>query len=195
MSASEDSIVREIVNRAWRFGVAVLLPPTPEVSYGGGLKVSGYFDQDAPMLAVGWESPRRLGILLHEYSHLTQWVEDCEVWRNDIDACWDDWLAGKRIKDIRKQIATSRELEADCERRTIRLAKELDAPIDLEEYARGANAYVHFYNVIADTRKWYRPDRKPYNVPEVMALCNPTIDTDFSETPKALREALLTCVA
>ena len=48
---------------------------------------------------------------------------------------------------------------------------------------------IHFHNVMAETRKWYRPDRRPYYTPEVSALCNPTIDSDFRKTPAALRAA------
>ena len=191
---TEDEVVREIVARAWRFGVAVVLSPTDTVQ-ADSMTVSGYFGEDGtPTLAVAWKHDRHLGTLLHEYCHLTQWVENATVWRDDREADLDSWLAGKSVRNIRKKIAATRELEADCERRTIRLARELDAPIDLDNYARGANAYVHFYNVVADTRKWYRADRRPYTVPEVMAQCNPTIDTDFTSTPSALRAALLTCI-
>jgi len=192
---TEDEVVREIVARAWRFGVAVILAPSDLVDYGDGLQSSGYFsDHGQPTLAVAWKHERHLGTLLHEYCHLTQWIENATVWRDDKDADLDTWLSGKPVRNIRKKLAATRELEADCERRTIRLARELEAPLDLADYARGANGYIHFYNVIADVRKWYRPDRRPYQVPEVLALCNPTIDDDFTRTPSALRAALLTCI-
>lgn len=191
---TEDQIVAEITRRAWRFGVSVLLAPGESIDMDGHA-VSGYFDGDErnPQLRVAWGAPRHLGTLLHEYSHLTQWVEDAPVWRCDLGG-WDEWVHGKTVPDIRRRIEGTREVEADCERRTLRLIRELDAPIDLEQYARGANAYVHFYNVIADTRKWYAPSRRPYNIPSVLAAANPTLDRDFSKTPKALRNALLECV-
>lgn len=193
---NEAQIVREITERAWRFGVAVYLPPTDHV-LADGLPCSGYFDGDSaiPILAVGWGcGPRRLGILLHEYSHLTQWAENCPAWRADRNATWGEWLDGKPVRNIRKVLANSRELEADCERRTIRLIRELDAPIDVERYAQEANSYIHFYNVMAETRKWYATDRRPYNCPEVVAQFSKTIDEDFSVTPRHLRDALMTCI-
>ena len=197
MSADADDIATEIVRRCWSFGVAVLIPPEKLVDCDGSI-VSGYFDGENRRLVVAGHFDDWVGTLLHEYSHLTQWAEDSEIWRKD--AYWtdraniDSWLAGDKVSGIKGAIEARRELEADCERRTVRLARELDAPIDLSSYCRRANGYVHFYNVMLETRRWYRPERRPYHTPEVSALCNTTIDRDFSKTPAALRAALLTCV-
>lgn len=190
-----DEIAREITNRAWRFGAAVMLSPADHVM-SDGLRVSGYFDgaADVPLLTVAWGmGDRRIGILLHEYCHLTQWAEGAPVWRADRGG-WGDWLAGKAVRNVKALIETARELEADCERRTIRLMRELDAPVDIEEYARGANAYIHFYNVMAVKRKWYRPGRRPYTDPDSLAAANPTLDTDFRKTPKKLWAAIENCL-
>lgn len=190
-----EQVVNEITRRAWRFGCAVVMSPEDGV-LADGMRCSGYFDGDSevPVLAVARKSPRWLGILLHEYCHLTQWAEGAPVWKGDKNAAWQEWLDGKPVRGVKQQIALSRELEADCERRTIRLIKELNAPIDVDHYTRGANGYIHFYNIIAEKRKWYLPDRRPYNMPTVLAAANPTLDSDFSKTPKALRAALLTCI-
>lgn len=191
-----DAIVREITRRAWRFGVSVLLSPDSTVDCDGRW-TQGWFDGDGKKLVVGTgcEEQKWLGVLLHEYSHLTQWVEHAPVWLADerTDSL-DDWLDGRPIRSVRRTIESAREVEADCERRAVRLMRELDAPLDMERYVRGANSYVHFYNVIAETRKWYAPGRGPYSVPEVLAVANPTLDKDFSKTPPALRAALLTCI-
>lgn len=192
---TEDEILKEILRRSHLFGVSVVLSPHNYVLCEG-IKVSGYFDPDEqnPVLAVGWNHPRRLGVLLHEYSHLTQWVERTPLWVEAEDVKWDEWLSGKKIPKVREQIVASRELEADCERRAVRLIRELEAPIDIADYCRAANSYVHFYNILADVRKWYRPDRRPHSTPEVIQHFNSTLDKDFSETPPELRELLLTCV-
>ncbi len=192
-----DEVVREITRRAWAFGVAVILSPKDHVM-ADNLRVSGYFDGDSeqPVLAcaIGLPEDRWLGVLCHEYSHLTQWAEQAPCWGADKNAKWGEWIAGKAVKGVEAQIAASRELEADCERRTIRLLRELNAPVDLERYTRAANAYIYFYNTIAATRKWYAPGKAPYNLPEVRALCNPTFDKDHSVTPPKLAKALLACV-
>jgi len=130
---TEDEIVVEITRRAWRFGVSVLLAPGDSIDMDGHA-VSGYFDGDEqnPQLRVAWGAPRRLGTLLHEYSHLTQWAEGATVWNQDKGG-WDEWVRGIAIPGIRRRIAGTREVEADCERRTVRLIRELDAPIDIEQ--------------------------------------------------------------
>jgi hypothetical protein len=194
MNAAE--IVQVITERAWRFGVAVLLSPDDHVKAADNLPCAGYFDESVPVLAVacGKDEEQWLGVLLHEYSHLTQWAEDAPVWRASHGDEWVSWLDGKPVRRIKEKIAAAREVEADCERRTVRLIRELDAPIDIERYVRAANSYVHFYNVMAEKRKWYAAGRGPYAVAEVMALASPTLDPDYSKTPKPLWDALLTCV-
>lgn len=192
---THDEVLWEITRRAWQFGVAVVLAPSATVRCEG-LDVSGYFEGGVPqpVLAVAWDAPedRRLGVLLHEYSHLTQWAENAPVWRPDMD--WAPWLDGKPVKNVKAKIEASREVEADCERRTVRLIRELDAPIDLDRYIRSANAYIHFYNVMAAKRKWYAKGRGPYMDPASMAAANPTLDADFSKTPKALWTAIENCL-
>lgn len=188
---TSDDIIWDITRRAWRFGVSVLLSPDRTVEAADGIQCGGYFDEDSKTLAVATNRREEvwLGVLLHEYSHLTQWVEDAPVWRAAKSDMWD-WLAGKRVKGIRESIRTVQDVEADCERRTIRLIRELDAPVDLESYTRCANAYIHFHNVIADKRKWYRPDVVMGDRAELLAVANPTFDRDFTNTPPALREQL-----
>lgn len=193
----EREIVHELTRRAWALGCAVHLSPADHVM-ADGLRCSGYFDPEPspPILAVAWGAgPRRVGILIHEYCHLTQWAESAPVWLADEGSDWSAWLGGKSVRGIGAQIERSRELEADCERRAIRLIRELEAPIDVEAYARAANAYIHFYNLMAKERRWFAKDRAPYLVPEVMAAANPVLDRDFSKTPRRLLEALRACLS
>lgn len=187
---SPEDIVWEITQRSWRFGVAVLLSPTEFVD-ADGFQAGGYFCGETKRLAVACDRKEDswLGVLLHEYCHLTQWVEDMPEWRGYRDDMWT-WLSGKRIKNPREAVRAVQALEADCERRTMRLARELQAPIDLDAYARSANAYIHFHNVMADERKWYRPGVVMQEIPSLLAAANPTFDTDFSKTPEGLRREL-----
>lgn len=190
-----DEVVREITRRAWSFGVAVLLSPGQTVDGGDGHRVGGYFCGESKVLAVacGRTQDAWLGVLLHEYCHLTQWVEGQPDWLAYDEKMWE-WLAGKRVTNPKRAIASVQRVEADCERRALRLAREMDAPIDLDRYARAANAYIHFHNLIGETRKWYRPGVVMSEMPELLAAANPTLDKDFSKTSAALRTQLLACV-
>jgi hypothetical protein len=186
-----DDVVWELTRRAWRFGVSVLLSPEATVDSGDGFKCGGFFCDQTRRLAVatGRSEDAWVGVLIHEYAHLTQWIEGAPVWRSVKEGMWD-WIDGKAIKNPREAVRTVQELEADCERRAIRMIRELDAPVDLEKYTRTANAYIHFHNVIADKRKWYRPGTVMSEIASLRAAANPTFDTDFTKTSAPLRSEL-----
>lgn len=197
MPRTSEECVSEILARAYALGVAVLLYPEFNV-VSDGVTASGFFSEDGiPTILVATDRPplRWLGTLAHEFSHACQWYEGAPVWHDcrKGERIWD-WLQGAPLKDPYKAASYWREVEADCERRTVRLLTELRSPIDLELYQRQANSYVHFYNIIPETRKWYAKGRGPYEVPEVLARANPKLDTSFAKTPAALRRELLKCV-
>lgn len=188
---TSGEVLAEVIRRSLMFGVTVTVSPDRKVSSDDGTESGGWFCGDSKRLAVatGGSEAAWLGILLHEYCHVTQWVENGPLWRAYRGEMWD-WLAGKRIRNPRDAVRAVQALEEDCERRTIRMIWELDAPINVEEYAKSANAYLHFHNVMADKRKWYRPGTVMQDIPELMAAANSTLDTDFTKTPPALRKEL-----
>lgn len=196
MPRAYKEVVDEISQRTWRLGASILLSPAEYVEVDG-FKCSGYLDPAPaiPLLAVAAKlAPEHvLGVLLHEYCHLTQLVEQCSAW---VEASkYDDknqfeWVRGKNISGMSTVIDAVREMEADNERRTFRLIKELDAPLDLEDYCRKANAYLHFHNVLKEQRVWYKEPGALY-VPEIISLCNSTIDTKFTKTPPKLYNAII----
>lgn len=202
---TEDQIIREIKRRCKSFGVRYVSERRSKIELSPGIYCSGYFDADCeegPTLKIarGLETSHFLGTLLHEYSHVTQWAENCTVWQEDVrwsSICdTDSWLGTRRAcsKRMRNTFAARRELEGDNERRTVRLIKELDAPIDLPGYIQRANSYVHFYNVMPVTNQWYHPERVPYKMPHVTSLFrSDQIDDDFTTTPAKQFEALAAC--
>lgn len=186
-----DEVLAEIMRRCRTFGVTVIISPSRNIKGDDGTESGGWFCGDTRRLAVstGCSEEGWLGLLLHEYCHLTQWVEDTPLWRAYDDGMWR-WLAGKQVKNPRAAVRSVQALEEDCERRTVRLIHELQAPISVEGYTRSANAYLHFHNVIADKRKWYRPGTIMQDIPELMAAANPFLDRDFTNTPPELRRQL-----
>lgn len=191
---TEQEVAAEIVARAWRLGCTVLISPTSFVM-ADGQKVGGYFDDAAevPTLLVAQyrKDGRWLEILAHEYCHVTQWFEQCDAWRaaSDIPNFFE-WIAGEPMRNVRDTIRRTQLMEADNERRTLRLLQEIGAPFDAKRYARSANAYIHFHNVVADKRKWYKEPASLY-APEILAHCNDTIDTRIEKTPRALYDAIV----
>ena len=65
------------------------------------------------------------------------------------------------------------------------------AAIDLADYCRRANAYIHFHNVIKAKRKWYKAPGALF-VPEILRHCNDSLDSNFTKTPKPLFDAMVT---
>lgn len=191
---THDEVVSEITRRAWRFNVLVLVSPDDRLIGSDGLVTGGCFDETVPSLSISQAGTPQatLGLLLHEYSHLTQWVENCPEWaaHQKTPGMWD-WLAGKPLKGAAKVVDATQALEADCERRTVRLIRELAAPIDVAEYCRRANAYIHFHNVIKAERKWYKAPGALF-VPEILRHCNDSLDSNFTKTPKPLFDAMVT---
>ena len=139
---------------------------------------SGYFDEIEKKLVVAGKKNIWLGVLVHEYAHLTQWVDGCKEW---IEGCEglpkvDEWLAGKRVHNIQKHLARSRDLELDNEKRSVKLIKKYKLPIDIKSYVQRANAYVQFYNWMFYTRKWSSEKNSPY--------CNPNV---YEQMPTTFR--------
>jgi hypothetical protein len=122
-------------------------------------------------------------------------VEQCDVWRaaDRHLVGVHEWLAGERCRNIEQVVKDTQALEADNERRTVRLIKELSAPVNLDEYCQQANSYLHFHNIMLEERKWFTKERGPYQSPDIWPLFNTTIDSTF-KTSAAQRKALLTCI-
>jgi hypothetical protein len=202
---TEDQIIKEIKRRCRSFGVKFVQKKGGNVALTEGTRCAGYFDaynEDQPQLVIAKDLSNKyfLGVLLHEYSHVTQWAENCTVWQEDMAfgdiINTDEWLGtGKKCTaKVRKAFALRRDLEADNERRTVRLIKEFNAPLDLPEYIRRANSYVHFYNTMPETNQWYHPERVPYKMPHVTKLFrSDKIDDSFEYTNKRQFKALSRC--
>ncbi len=158
----------------------------------GKMECNGYFvDQPVPQFACGIGKPLEewMPVYVHEYCHYTQWRDSIPEWDNTwIDGIYYDdflesWIELRQDfpkKTINQFIDAGIAIEADCERRALVLIEENELPIDLDEYAQAANAYVHFYNYIRKHRKWYEVGKEPYNIKHVVSEFNTTIDDDFS---------------
>lgn len=167
-----------------RYGVVLYLGEGADVPCFETTACSGYFDENGPVLAVAIGKPEEeyTAILVHEYCHMMQWVESSRVWIALGESCTmlDQWLSGINFDDRIIQTAIDRiiDVEVDCERRSVEFIREHGINIDVEQYTQRANSYVLFYNYIRMTRKWYDPDRKPYNVETVWRMMPTEFQTD-----------------
>lgn len=162
-----------------------------------GTQCNGYFSNDPEELAISTGRPERewFPVLVHEFCHMNQWSEDSPFWDISIYSTYlvDLWLDNKIELTEKQKIEVFRGsilVEHDCERRAIKLIKELDLPIDPIEYVQKANAYVLFYHVIMKHRKWYEIGKEPYNNPEIYLK----LPTELIEDPLTISEEMLKIV-
>lgn len=167
--SNTDNFVAFVKQECKKYGVRLKLKKSQYLRLTGNIKCSGYFDDKNKELVVAMNRPDWLAILVHEFAHLTQWVDNCKVWRDLGDSIEkvDDWLTGKEVVNIKKALGKCRDLELDNEKRSARLIRKWKLPIDSKVYTQKANAYVQFYNYMYFTRRWSTPGNSPYSNPKI----------------------------
>jgi len=155
----------------------------PDVSIGNpGGECKGWFgteDDDYTEYALsfaGGGSPLVwFPVLVHEFCHMQQWLDNDPTWvksEKATETFWD-WIEGTEelsLGEIRKQGLLLLDVELDCDRRAHSMIKELSLPIDPDWYAKQANAYVFFYHMVMKHRRWYKIGQEPYNVKKIINI-------------------------
>ena len=134
--------------------------------------------------------PDAMQILVHEYCHLTQWVDQCEIWVHSTNYQSHDklyrWLAGEDIKDIEQAIAICRDIELDNEKRSVKMIKKFNLDIDIDLYIKKANAYIQFYNYLLISRRWCKPSNTPYKNNVLVEAMPIKFNMDYKKLSKKL---------
>lgn len=158
------NFVDHVKRECRRKGIKFDLRPCKYVKMSESIKCSGWFDIENMALVVAGKHSMALDVLVHEYGHFTQWDENIPIWNAaDVSMGYvDEWLAGTEVRNIKKWLGLSRDLELDNEKRSVALIKKFDLPIDTKEYTKKANAYVQFYNWMFYSRRWCQPTNSPY---------------------------------
>ena len=112
--------------------------------------------------------------------------EGCKEWEEGCEGIGhlEDWLAGKRKKNIKQHIDKSRDLELDNEKRSVKLIKQWNLPIDIKDYIKRANAYVQFYNWMYYSRKWSKPGNSPYRNQAIYDAMPDTFRMNYKQMAK-----------
>ena len=87
---------------------------------------------------------------------------------------------------LERNLNICKNLELDCEKRTVALLKKYKIDIDIGEYIRNANVYIHFYNYMKQYRQWYTPNNVPYKIPALLNAASPTFYKNYDEIPEKL---------
>lgn len=186
--------INNLKKQARASNINLKLDPIKAVDFGDGHMGSGFFQPPVgrgkgELATATYKNLNDwLSILVHESCHLDQWKEGVKVWK-DCDNLkyniFDDWLLDKKcnIKIAHECIDKLRELELDCEKRSVEKIKKYKLPIDLNTYIRKANAYVFFYNYIKITRRWSDPKNTPYNNPKIYKKLKNSWYENYDEIP------------
>lgn len=164
------------------------------VPYGDSKSlVNGYFDGEGyfgegSVLAcsMGKDVKYWFPVLMHESSHMDQYIENDPTWVNNLGLeQTDNWINGDDTVDlniISEEIRTSMDIEIDCEKRTIEKIKkfELEDILDIDEYIQKSNAYILFYLWMKKHRKWYTIGKEPYAIPEIYKNMSKTFNIDYT---------------
>ncbi len=168
------------------------LVPTKHIDYSGDIKCGGWFDGYEKELAVAMKHKDSMSLLVHEYSHMTQWIDDIDVWKKCMDEeshdKVDKWISGEYVDNINYYIDNCRDLELDNEKRAVKLIRKFNLEIDIDIYIKKANAYVQFYNYIKLSRKWSVPKNSPYNNDRIMNNCPNKFTMDYSKISRKLEK-------
>lgn len=159
-----------------------------------GVKCSGYFCGDVKRLAIATNRNEQymVGILAHEFGHFNQWREQSDIWTADT-MNENDFkrliTPEKRLTPtLKRKLSCLRELEADCERRAIKLIKKFDLKIDIRKYAQNANAYIYFYTFIEEYRRWYPSGQGPWSVRKIVNAMPTSIIRKHDVIPHKIRQ-------
>jgi len=178
------AFINHVKGHCKEVGIKCDIRPVKYLVLSGNIRCSGYFCEETMRLVVAGKSKDWLGVLAHEYAHLTQWQDkSTNIWQTGSTGVThlDDWLGGKKIRSIKKAIEWSRDLELDNEKRTVKLIKKWQLPIDLNDYIKKANAYIQFYNWMRYSKRWSSPGNAPYGNKAIYEAMPPNFRMNYNK--------------
>lgn len=190
---NEKEFIKFVKQECKKYGIKCELKNTKTINFGENSRCSGYFDGGS--LVVAMKRPDAMQILVHEYGHLTQWAEQCDLWvqcekSKSHDKLWK-WLNGKRVRSIQNAVELCRDLELDNEKRSVKLIKKFNLNIDTDLYIKKANAYVQFYNYLAVSRKWCKPSNSPYKNKRLLKLMPDKFNMNYKKLSKKVLKVFI----
>lgn len=177
MNREVQNFITHVKSHLKDFGISLSLEPAKFILVNN-IPVSGYFCENESSLKVATDKPldEWLPILVHEYGHFLQFIEQAPEYRqikngdeNYLNS-FDLWLNHQiELSDSKKvEIFTCIfSLERDCELRALKLIQEYNLPINMVEYTQKANSYLDSYNQVFHNRLWPENNLMPYNRPEI----------------------------
>lgn len=166
---TRNNFICKVISELLDDKFSVLLHQKPMVEYCGG-----WFDAEQKEFVVALKNRMGFEILVHEYCHYLQWSNSKRFYNKGSTAAEIvfNWLGGKFYKKstVKSAIDTIIELEWDCECRALEVIDRYKLDINVDKYLQASNAYLMFYHIVHEQRKWCKTS--PYN--PIMMLSMPT---------------------
>jgi hypothetical protein len=197
MNKNIESFIDYVKTECKKHKVKIKQYKRKHINLSNSIKCGGYFsdgsdglDGGKPVLAYAQGHKDYLELLVHEYCHMTQWLDGIDLWKkaNDSLELIDKWLAGEEVEDIEKHIANSRDLELDNEKRSVEMIKKWNLPIDVSVYTKKSNAYILFYNYMLHSRKWSSPENSPYTNKNIIEALSDKFDMVYDHLTEDIKE-------
>ena len=165
MAHSNRQFVKFVRSHLAEYGMKLIIGRGKHVNTDG-FRCSGYFDEYGGTIAVARKSNEFMQVLVHEYCHFLQYINNSKIYKKCYDASFivDQWLKGKNypIKKVKRAFFLVRAMERDCERRALKIIKDFNLKIDSKMYAKRAHVYIYSHFLMEKTRKFDSFKRNPY---------------------------------
>ncbi len=185
-----------------KYDVKVIFTQQPYIKMESeGISVRGYWDDSNKQnvklyCTISDNETDWVPIFAHEFNHFIQWKKKLKVWRNANNVYETDMyniMHNKHISSRRliRCLNTTRDLELDCEKRTVKLLCKYKVPINIKEYIRTANIYIHFYNYAKIYRSWFPNNNPPYDNYKIRRSTSTSFYPTYNSIPESLEKMFL----
>lgn len=192
---TSDEFQTLVKDECKKSGVKIIVSPedcVTWVEHGVEVKCNGFFDdgkESDTQPELAWSTGRPFEqwfpVLIHEYNHMRQWLEEDPVWAESARVPdWFEWLDGAMELDEAEIIESCMAyalMELNCDARAVEMIRKFEIDLDPEYYAQTAHAYAWFYFWALENRSWYVIDHEPYRtqaIVEAMPTVMPDPDKD-----------------
>lgn len=195
MNSRKEQFIDWIKEECKKNNIKYSLRNVSYVILNGNMKCSGYFynEEDKGYLVCAMRKNGSVEILAHEYCHATQWLDKISLWDKSTKSLTklEEWLSGKRVKNIKEHLAVCRDLELDNEKRTAKLLEDWDIGVDINHYTKKANAYVMYYNYLNISKKWCSPGNTPYTNSRLINAMSTKFDMDYENLSDEIKNIFI----
>lgn len=194
MTEADRRFMRHIAAHLREYGFRLIYGRGETVN-AGGYRIPAYMDDANRIVRVARKARCWFQNLVHEYAHFLQWLDGARVFTGSAPHInrVDRWLGGKDCDAValRRSFRAIRDLEMDCERRTVELIRRHGLSIDVRRYTKHAHLYIYGHYLMEQTRKPWPFSRSIYRSRRLVEMAPSTFRVrSHRRIPRRMRRAL-----